>query len=53
MLVYALTGFIIGLAFAVISISCGVGLIMMKQRRGLHSKKTDKGIFIYATLTKL
>jgi hypothetical protein len=30
-----------------------VGLIMMKQRRGLHSKKTDKGVFIYATLTKL
>ena len=53
MLVYALTGFIIGLAFAVISISCGVGLIMMKQRRGLHSKTTDQGIFIYATLTKL
>ena len=27
--------------------------IMVKQRRGLHSKKVDKGIFIYATLTKL
>ena len=53
MLVYAMAGFIIGLAFAVISISCGAGLIMVKQRRGLHTKKSDKGIFIYATMTKL
>ena len=53
MLVYALTSFIIGLAFAVLSISAGVGLIMVKQRRGLHSKKTDKGVFIYSTLFKL
>ena len=53
MLVYAMAGFIIGLAFAVIAISCGAWLIMVKQRRGLHSKKSDKGIFIYATMTKL
>ena len=53
MLVYAMAGFIIRLAFAVIAISCGAGLIMVKQRRGLHSKKSDKGIFIYATMTKL
>ena len=53
MLVYAMAGFIIGLAFAVISISCGAGLIIVKQRRGLHTKKSDKGIFIYATMTKL
>ncbi len=53
MLVYAMAGFIIGLAFAVIAISCGAGLIIVKQRRGLHSKKSDKGIFIYATMTKL
>lgn len=53
MLVYALTGFIIGLAFAVLSISTGVGIIMVKQRRGLHSKKADNGVFVYATLCKL
>ena len=53
MLVYALPRFIIGLAFAVLSISTGVGIIMVKQRRGLHSKKTDKGVFVYATLCKL
>ena len=48
MLVYALTGFIIALAFAAVSISVGIGLIMVKQRRGLYTKKVDKGIFIYA-----
>ena len=32
MLVYALTGFIIGLAFAVLSISTGVGIIMVKVK---------------------
>ena len=48
-----ITWAVIGLAFAVVSISIGFGLIMVKQRRGLHSKKTDKGVFIYATLSKL
>lgn len=48
MLVYALVGFILALAFAVISISVGVVLIMVKQRRGLYTKKIDKGVFIYA-----
>lgn len=53
MIVYALTGFILGLAFAVVVISSGFGLIIIKQRKGLHSKKTNKGIFIYACSRKL
>lgn len=48
MLVYALVGFVIALVFAVISISTGVVLIMIKQRRGLYTKKIDKGVFVYA-----
>lgn len=48
MLVYALVGFVMALVFAVISISTGVVLIMVKQRRGLYTKKIDKGVFIYA-----
>ena len=48
MLVYALVGFVIALVFAVISISTGVVLIMVKQRRGLYTTKIDKGVFIYA-----
>lgn len=53
MIVYALTGLILGLAFAVVVISSGFGLIIIKQRKGLHSKKTNKGIFIYACSRKL
>ena len=26
----------------------GAGLIMFKQRKGLHTKKNDQGVFIYA-----
>lgn len=48
MLVYALVGFVMALVFAVISISTGVVLIMIKQRRGLYTKKIDKGVFVYA-----
>ena len=44
MLVYALTGFIIGLAFAVLSISTRVDITMVKQRRGLNTKKNQKDI---------
>ena len=53
MIVYALTGFLVGLGFAVASISTGIGLIMVKQRKGLHTKKQEKGIYIYASLRKL
>lgn len=53
MIVYALTGFLFGLAFAVVAISLGFGLIIIRQRKGLHTKKSGKGIFIYACSTKL
>ena len=53
MLVYALTGFLLALVFAAVSISAGIGMIMVKQRRGQYSKKTDKGIFIYAYSERL
>ena len=53
MLVYALTGFLLALTFSAVSISTGIGLIMVRQRRGLYSKKTEKGIFIYAYSERL
>lgn len=53
MLVYAFLGFLLALGFVVVAISTGFGLIIVRQRRGLHTKKTDKGIFIYASLSKL
>ena len=53
MIVYAIAGFIVGLVFAVVALSTGMAFIMVKQRKGLHTKKTDKGIFVYANISKL
>lgn len=53
MLVYALLGFIIALIFAVVTLSVGSGLVILKQRKGLHSKKEDKGIFVFSSGSRL
>ena len=53
MIVYAVAGLIVGLVFAVVALSTGMAFIMVKQRKGLHTKKTDKGIFVYANISKL
>lgn len=53
MIVYAIAGFIVGLVFTVVALSTGMAFIMVKQRKGLHTKKTDKGIFVYANISKL
>ena len=44
MLMFSLFGFLAGLGFAVVAISTGIGLILLKQK---------KGILIYANLCKL
>jgi len=53
MLVYALTGFLLALAFATVTIIIGVSLIIVKRRKGLYSKKASKGLFIYACCERL
>ena len=50
---YCIFGFLVGLAALIAILSAGATLIFVKQRKGLHTKKTDKGIFIYAGLKKL
>ena len=45
---YCLIGFLAGLLTMVASLAVGAGFILLKQRKGLHSKKNDKGVFIYA-----
>lgn len=45
---YCLLGFVAGLIVLVATISVGAGLIIIKQRKGLHTKKNDRGLFIYA-----
>lgn len=50
---YCIFGFLVGLAALVAILVVGASLILLKQRKGLHTKKTDKGIFIYAGSKKL
>lgn len=50
---YCFLGFLTGLIILVSSLGVGAALVMVKQRRGLHSKKTDKGVFIYSRSTNL
>lgn len=50
---YCLIGFLGGLIVLVAVVGCGAALIVMKQRKGLHSKKNEKGVFIYARSRKI
>ena len=52
-LAYCLLGFLAGLIALVVSLGIGATFIFMKQRKGLHSKKEDKGVFIYARSKKV
>ena len=45
---YCLVGFVVGLVVLVVAISAGADLIFLKQRKGLHTKKSDQGVYIYA-----
>jgi hypothetical protein len=45
---YCILGFIVGLIVLAVSLCTGAGLIFFKQKKGLHTKKEDHGVFIYA-----
>ena len=44
---YIILGFVAGLIALVVAVAAGAALIMLKQRKGLHSKNNDKGVFVY------
>jgi len=44
---FAVAGFLVGLIYVVVVFGVGGGLIFIRQKKGLHSKKTPKGLFIY------
>ena len=50
---YIIAGFVVGLVVLVIAVCVGAGMIPFKQRRGLHSKKTEHGVFVYASSKRL
>ena len=45
---YCLLGFIAGLVVLAAVVSAGIVLILLKQRKGLHSKKVVPGVYVYA-----
>ena len=49
----AIVGFIIALIVLSVTVTSGVGLILFKQRKGLHSKRLERGVFIYAYSKKM
>ena len=52
-LAYCIIGFIAGLIVLVASLLLGGILIFLKQKKGLHTKKNDQGVFIYAYSRKM
>lgn len=50
---YCLLGFVAGLIALTAILSAGISLIIVKQRQGLHSKRIDKGVFVYASSKKM
>ena len=51
----AIAGFIAAYCLAALTVilSVGIVLIIFKQRKGLHSKRTDRGVFVYAYSRKV
>ena len=45
---YVSAGFIVALIIISLILSIGGVAIMVKQRKGLHTKQTDKGVFVFA-----
>lgn len=52
-ILYLLVGFLSGLITLVIIGASGAALIFVKQKKGLHSKKIEKGVFVYAYSKKV
>ena len=50
---YCLAGFVTGLIVLAAVLSTGIGLIMLKQRKGPHTKKNGRGVYVYAHSKKL
>ena len=50
---YCMFGFVVGLIVLAVSLLAGAALIFVKQKKGLHTKKEDRGVFIYAYSTKM
>jgi len=46
-------GFVLALIVLSVTVTSGAGLILFKPRKGLHSKRQERGVFIYAYSKKM
>ena len=46
-------GFVAGLVALVLALGVGATLVFTRQRKGLHTKREDSGVFIYACSKRL
>ena len=51
-IVYFMTGFLYGMLSFAATLGAGIILIFIRQKKGLHTKKEMKGVFIFAHSTK-
>jgi hypothetical protein len=52
-IVYCIIGFVVALIVLAVSLCTGAFLIFFKQKKGLHTKKEDHGVFIYSCSHRL
>ena len=50
---YCIAGFVAGLVVLVLALGVGAVLVFARQRKGLHTKREDSGVFIYACSKRL
>lgn len=50
MILYVAVSFLVAIIVSLVSLGIGAVAIFVKQQFGLHSKKVEKGIFVFARL---
>ena len=50
---YCLVGFVTGFIALIVVLAAGAALIFTRQKKGLHTKKNDHGVFIYCHSMKV
>ncbi len=50
---FIIGGFFVGITILIVSAGVGAILIFSKQRKGLHSKKIQKGVYVYSRSKQL
>lgn len=50
---YCLLGFVAGLVVLVTAVGTGAALIFLRQKQGLHTKRNEHGVFVYACSKRL